>query len=66
MIYNVKENKKWSNTQCLNCKHFVAPAPNMPKKCIGFGKRCFETDMLGNLIDPITKQIVNKKDIKED
>lgn len=50
MIWNLKENKEKSSSQCVCCSFFDKKL----KTCNGFGKKCFE-------IDPKTKVLIDPK-----
>lgn len=52
MLYNKKLKKVQATSQCLTCEFF----DKKKKKCLGFGKNCFEYDpTTKTVIDPITR-----------
>lgn len=62
MIFNLKENKIKSTSQCIGCAFFDTKL----KKCNGFGKVCFEMDLKTNtLLDPKTKLPLSIDKVKE-
>ena len=59
MLYNIKKNKLATNVDCLSCQHF----DKFYKKCVGFGKVCFEYDKKTNkIVDPVTKKTMTIKE----
>lgn len=59
MLYNIKKKKLATNVDCISCKHF----DKFNKKCVGFGKICFEYDKKTNkIVDPITKKTMTIKE----
>ena len=59
MIYNRELEKEKKSTDCITCRYFNKKT----KKCEGLGSICFETDSVGNLIDPRTGLKIKKEGI---
>jgi hypothetical protein len=59
MLYNIKNKKIRTNVDCVSCQCF----DTFNKKCVGFGKICFEYDKKTNkIVDPITKKTITIKE----
>ena len=62
MLFNFKTQDIHKMTDCLTCEHF----DKIEKKCLGFGKICFEYDpKTKTCLDPITKLPIKLDKIKE-
>lgn len=58
MLYNIEKKKIQTNIDCLTCQYF----DNKSKKCIGFGRVCFEYDPKTRVVfDPVTKLPLKNK-----